>query len=97
MRANCDFGEFLGYLGSCVAAVATVADVYKRQLAINLFLFRLAVRILRSSHRAIRDCSSSRACLLYTSISAPLVRLFRTRKVTPAVDAAVDIDPMDLL
>lgn len=25
MRANCDFGEFLGYLGSCVAAVATVA------------------------------------------------------------------------
>ena len=30
-------------------------------------------------------------------ISAPLVRLFRTRKVTPAVNAAVDIDPMDLL
>lgn len=30
-------------------------------------------------------------------ISAPLVRLFRTRKVTPAVNAAVDIDPVDLL
>ena len=30
-------------------------------------------------------------------ISAPLVRLFRTRKVNSAVNAAVDIDPMDLL
>ena len=30
-------------------------------------------------------------------ISAPLARLFRTRKVNPAVNAAVDIDPMDLL
>ena len=30
-------------------------------------------------------------------LSAPLVRLFRARKVNPAVNAAVDIDPMDLL
>lgn len=30
-------------------------------------------------------------------LSAPLVRLFRARKVNPAVSAAVDIDPMDLL
>ena len=30
-------------------------------------------------------------------LSAPLVRLFRARKVNPAVNAAVDIDPVDLL
>ena len=30
-------------------------------------------------------------------LSAPLVRLFRTRKVNPTVNAAVDIDPVDLL
>ncbi len=30
-------------------------------------------------------------------LSAPLVRLFRARKVNPTVNAAVDIDPVDLL
>ena len=30
-------------------------------------------------------------------ISAPLAKLFRARKPNPQVNAAVDVDPMDLL
>lgn len=34
---------------------------------------------------------------LGADISAPLAKLFRTRKTNPQVNAAVDVDPMDLL
>ena len=34
---------------------------------------------------------------LGADISAPLAHLFRTRQTHPRVNAAVDVDPMDLL